>query len=639
MAGVATMLIGIAGTGLGFLATYRGLGPVSIAWLLPLAGMHFAAGATAGLFMIITGLVGTAAGVFSVGYFRHESSSHFAKAMLPLFLLSMLIVPLADSVTTFLVLWELMALISLFAVLTDHQREVVREAGRWYAAMTHLGFGAILLGLVILASSGGADSFSLLSARAGALSSSTRSAVFMLTFLGFGSKAGLIPLHVWLPRAHPEAPSPVSALMSAAMVAMGIYGIVRIDIQILGPGPRWWAVILLAVGAASGIYGVLQASVATDLKRLLAYSTTENMGLVTLAIGAGMLFAHYGERIVADIAITAAVLHVINHAAFKTLAFLGAGSVLVGTGTRDLDRLGGLVTAMPATTVMFSIAALGASGLPLGAGFISEWLLLQGLIHSRSGTGTLLALVMPVGVGVVALTTGLGVAAMVKAFGVGFLARPRSPGAANAQESPLSMQLGMAMAATACVVLAIDPAVVAPILRRVLLAIPFSSSTVEPHLGVLLQLPGIAGSISPSLLALAVFIATALVFLLARQLSRSRSTKARPVDLWACGGGPLTERMEYTATSFAEPLQRIFDDVIHPDTDLEITHFEESRYLLERVQFRSRITDSIETLLYRPILKTVETWAAWVRRAHSGNVHRYLAYGALGLLVVLAVAR
>ena len=361
-----------------------------------------------------------------------------------------------------------MAIASLVLVLAEHTRAEVRSAGRFYAVMTQLGFVAVLIGLMVLSAAGGADRFADLTRVPGG----PRTAIFVLTVAGFGSKAGLVPLHAWLPRAHPEAPSPVSALMSAAMVNLGIYGIVRFDLQLLGPGPRWWGLTLLVVGGLSALYGVLQASVATDLKRLLAYSTTENMGLITLALGAATLLADAGMAAPATIAMAAAMLHLIAHAAFKSLGFLAAGSVLAATGLRDLDRLGGLARRMPATTILFGVAALGACGLPLGAGFVSEWLLVQSLIHTAAGHDTVVALTTPLAVGAVALTTGLGVAAMVKAFGIGFLARPRCEPAADAREAPAGMVAGMTIAAAACVVLAVAPMIVAPALRRALAALP-----------------------------------------------------------------------------------------------------------------------------------------------------------------------
>jgi hydrogenase-4 component B len=561
-----------------------------------------------------------------------------ALVVMPLFVTAMLLVPAAGSVPTFLLMWELMALGSVLLVLTEHRRPEVRAAGVFYAAMTQLGFAAILVALMMLTSGAHADTFAGLADHAPALSNSTRAVVFILSLIGFGSKAGLVPLHAWLPRAHPEAPSPVSALMSAAMVNLGIYGIVRFDLQVLGPGARWWGLGLLIVGGGSALYGVLQASVATDLKRLLAYSTTENMGLIALALGASTMLYAAGAPNVAAIAMAAALLHVMCHAAFKTLAFLAAGSVLAGTGLRDLDRLGGLARRMPATTALFGVAALGACGLPLGAGFVSEWLLVQSLIHAPRDADALTRLAMPLAVGVVALTTGLGVVAMVKAFGVGFLARPRSLGATEAREASHSMLVGMCLAAVACLILAVSPIAVSSTLARALEALPAGRSTSGPSLGLRLRLPGVAGSMSPTWLAAAVFVACAVAAGLARWGTRHRPAPATS-PLWACGADGLSSRMQYTATSFAEPLQRVFDDVLRPDTDIEITHHEQSRYLVKEVNVRSRQMDAIEQRLYDPLVRAVQTWARWVRWAHPGSVNVYLAYGAIGLLAVLLVAR
>ena len=481
--------------------------------------------------------------------------------------------------------------------------------------------------------------FAAIARHAADLPPGTRTTVFLLTLMGFGSKAGLLPLHAWLPRAHPEAPSPVSALMSAAMVNMGIYGIIRIDLQLLGPGPHWWGLTLMIFGAVSAVFGVLQASVATDLKQLLAYSTTENMGLVTLALGTAALLRSSGAATVATIAMTAAFLHLLSHAAFKTLAFLGAGAVLSATGLRDLDKLGGLARRMPATTVLFGIGALGASGLPLGAGFASEWLLFQSLIHSPHGTNTMLALAMPLSVGAVALTSGLGILAMVKAFGVGFLARPRSAAAEAAREAPPSMVAGMTLAAAACMVFAVAPVLLGPTLQRVLAVLPTLGGSAEGlRLGTILRLPGFAGSISPGVLAAALVIAVLISLGVAHWGARHRPP-AMVTPLWACGADALTQRMQYTATSFAEPLQRVFDDVLRPDTDVEVTHFAESQYLIEKVTYRARLDDPVEQRFYIPVVHAVTTWAQWVRRAHNGSIHLYLSYGALWMLIVLLVAR
>jgi hydrogenase-4 component B len=605
---------------------------VHIGWLLPLSGVQLELDPLGGFFLALTGAVVIPVGIYSIGYAHHVS--RVALAVLPLFVAAMLVVPAAGSVTTFLLAWELMAIASLVLVLSDHPRPEVRSAGLLYAVMTQLGFVAILIGLMVLSAAGGADRFADLTR----VPDSARTAVFLLTAVGFGSKAGLLPLHAWLPRAHPEAPSPVSALMSAAMVNLGMYGIVRFDLQLLGPGPRWWGLVLLAVGGLSAVYGVLQACVATDLKRLLAYSTTENMGLITLALGAATLLAGSRMHAPATVAMTAAVLHLIAHAAFKCLGFLGAGSVLAATALRDLDRLGGLARRMPATTVLFGVAALGASGLPLGAGFVSEWLLVQSLIHTAPGHHTPVALATPLAVGAVALTTGLGIAAMVKAFGIGFLARPRSDQAADALEAPGSMLAGMTIAAVACIVLAVVPAVVAPALRRVLDVLPAADQVRFTDFGTLVRLPGLHGSVAPSVIAVGLVTAV-LAAVVLTQWNTRRRPESVTLPLWACGAEDLTARMQYTATSFAEPLQRVFDDVLRPDTDIEITPHAESRYLADKVTYRARIVDAIEERLYTPVIRAVAVVAALVRRAHTGSVHVYLAYGALGVLIVLVVAR
>ena len=632
VAGLLTSVLGALGVWAGAVGMFGAPRSIHIGWLLPLSGVQLNLDPLGGFFLALTGAVAIPVGIYAIGYARHLN--RVPTAALPLFVAAMLVVPAAGSITTFLLAWELMAIASLILVLAEHTRPEVRSAALVYAVMTQLGFVAILIGLMVLSAASGANRFADLTA----VSDGVRTTVFLLTFAGFGSKAGLVPLHAWLPRAHPEAPSPVSALMSAAMVNLGIYGIVRFDLQLLGPGPRWWGLLLLAVGAFSALYGVLQASVATDLKRLLAYSTTENMGLITLALGAATLFAESSEFGPATIAMAAALLHLIGHAAFKCLGFLAAGSVLAATGLRDLDRLGGLARRMPATTTLFGIAALGASGLPLGAGFVSEWLLVQSLIHTAPAHDTVVALTAPLAVGAVALTTGLGVAAMVKAFGIGFLARPRSESAAGALEAPASMIVGMAVAATACVLLAVVPVLVARELRTVLDVLPASRDMPFTDFGTVVRLPGVAGSIAPAVIAVALLLAVLTAVGLTLLRSRRRPSAAT-LPLWACGADDLTARMQYTATSFAEPLQRVFDDVLRPDTDVEVTHVAESRYMTDSVTYRSRIGDAVEERLYPPVLRAVGAAAALLRRAHTGSVHLYLLYGALGVLAVLVIAR
>ncbi|NYI41479.1 proton-conducting transporter transmembrane domain-containing protein [Demequina lutea] len=643
--GVGGVLAGIGGlTGAG---AHGGAAWTRIApGLLPLGEARLSVDALSGVFLLLVGAVAIAAGVYGIGYtadgagHANPAGSRTTQATVPLFVASMIFVPASASVTTLLVVWELMALTSLVLVLTEHRlRPSVRDAGLWYAGMTHAGLVAIMTGLVVFASGAGGESFDALRAGAAHLSPAARSTVFVLVFIGFGAKAGLVPLHVWLPRAHPEAPSHVSALMSAAMVSLGIYGLIRVGFDLLGGGPRWWGLLVLAIGAVSALFGVLQASVATDLKRLLAYSTTENVGLMAIGIGASGVFAADGNRALAGVLMAAAVLHALNHAAFKTVLFLGAGSVLRATGLRDLDALGGLVRRMPLTTALFGIGALGAAALPPGNGFVSEWVLLQGLIHSIHegiSAAPVVAVSIPVAVGVVALTAGLGVATFVKAFGVGFLAQPRSTAAATATESPMPMRVGMGIAGATCVVLGVAPAVAGGALDRVLNVLPAVRNTAPlADSAVTLRLAGIAGSMSPLLIACGLALSALVVFGVVRRLTGG--APRRVVGVWANGRTERDSRQELTATSFAEPLTRVFDDVLRPEHDIDITPYAESSYLIESVTFRQRVPDRLEAAIYPPLLATLSSWGEWSRRMANGRVHRYLAYGFLGLLGALVV--
>jgi formate hydrogenlyase subunit 3/multisubunit Na+/H+ antiporter MnhD subunit len=640
--GLGTALSGAAAVLAGVAAMAGQSFALAVPAVLPLTGIRVAIDPLGGFFVAVTGGVAVAAAVYGIGYNRHGLSGRAAQAVVPAFVAAMLLVPVADSVGTFLLCWELMAVASLLLVLAEHRkRAAVGEAGLWYGVMTHLGFVTILVGLLVFAAQAGDDSFAALRAVGPTLPPALATLIFLVTLVGFAAKAGIAPLHAWLPRAHPEAPSHGSALMSAAMVNLGVYGLIRIGMDLLGGGVRWWWPLVLVLGAVSAVYGILQAVISTDLKRLLGYSTTENMGLVLIGVGAAGTFAADGQRVLAGLALAAALLHVVNHAAFKTLLFLSAGSVLYATGSRDLDALGGLRPAMPLTTAAFGLGALAASALPPGAAFVSEWLLLQSLVHGLPPSGAGTAILLPLAVAAIALTAGLAVATFVKAFGVGFLAKRRSEPAVQgvAKESPRSMLAGMGLAGAACVVLALAPTAVLPSLSAV--AAQVTGPADAAVRGVLtLELTEAAGALSPVLLAVALLAGGVLVVAAVRAFAARRAR--RTARLWDCGGGPMTARMEYTATSFAEPLQRVFDDVLQPELDVNVTHHEESHYLVEAVEYRRRVPDRIERRLYQPVLTVIAAWGQAGRKLATGSVHRYLGYGfyaVTGLLILLAVTR
>ncbi|MFZ2177107.1 MAG: proton-conducting transporter membrane subunit [Rhodococcus sp. (in: high G+C Gram-positive bacteria)] len=649
--GVSTSLSGAGGMLVGLYALAGRQYSLTLRQVLPFDGVELHVDPLSGLFMVLIGAVATVVGVYSVGYTGpgghhgddtpgsdRGASSRTAHTMLPVFVGAMLLVPAAANVATFLAAWELMALASLMLVLAEYRsRPPVGEAGLWYASMTQAGVVAIMVGFGLLAAGVGGESFDAIREGAATLSPLVQSSAFVLVFIGFGSKAGLVPLHVWLPRAHTEAPSHVSALMSAAMVNLGLYGIIRVGYDLLGGGPRWWGWLMLAIGTLSALYGVLQASVATDFKRLLAYSTTENLGVMLMGVGAGAIFAAEGNRVLASLLVAAALLHALNHGAFKALLFMGAGSVMRSTGLRDLDRLGGLASRMPVTTAMVAVGALGAAALPPGNGFVSEWLLLQGFTHSLGSEGvgnTVTTIAMPLAVAALALTTGLGVVAFVKAFGIGFLARPRSPEASAAVESPWSMRLAMVATALACAGLALFPAFLGESLVRAISVLPaVRDGNPIGRDGVTIRLAGISGSMSPFLVAVSL-AAGVILALLGARWARARLPVRHAIP-WGSGRHDLTPRMEYTATSFAEPLTRVFDDVLSPELDVNVTPHVESEYLIKSVSFRQRVPDRIEARLYPPVMSAVVRWGLWARRAQNGDLHRYLAVGFVVLIAVL----
>jgi formate hydrogenlyase subunit 3/multisubunit Na+/H+ antiporter MnhD subunit len=500
--------------------------------------------------------------------------------------------------------------------------------------MTHLGAAAILIGLVLLSAHAGGQTFADIRTHANHLSPAMRSLAFVLLLAGFASKAGAVPLHVWLPRAHPEAPSPVSALMSGAMVNLGIYGIVRVGGTLLGGGLLWWWLVVIVLGVGSALYGAVHAAASSDLKRLLAYSTIDNIGLVLIGVGAAGALEVNGHRALAALAMLAALFHVVNHSVFKGCLFLGAGAVERSTGTRDLDRLGGLARRLPATAVLFGIGALSISALPGFNGFASEWLLLESLLHGFAAHGAATLAALLAGVAALALTGGLTAAAFVKALGIGFLGQPRSDGAANAREVAPSMIAGMALLAAPCLLLGVAPGIVVPALRRAsevgLGAV--SSSPLRSGLG--LDLSTIEGAIEPLLLVIALLAAMLLTFCAIRLIARRGLRRA---EAWGCGRELQTARMEYTATSFAEPLGRVFADVLRPDHDVEVTHVAESRYFSEAISYQTRADDALERSLYRPVITLISAWGAFARRAQNGSVHRYLAYGFVALVLILVV--
>lgn len=630
--GTLAIVLGVAAvvTGAAAMSGQVGSARVAVPLLPDAAALTLSPDRLGGLFMVVAGAVGALAAGFGIGYAHGPAASRTAWAAYPMFVLGMTLVPAAGGIAAFLLAWELMAIGSTVLLAVEHTaREKVRSAVLWYGVMTHLSFVLLLAGFAVLAAAAGSTSFGAIAGHR--VAGWSASAAFLLLIAGFVTKAGAVPVHVWLPRAHPEAPSHVSAVMSAAMVKMGVYGVLLLVLRLLPDGPRWWAVVPLVIGAASALYGILQASVASHLKRLLAYSTTENIGLILTAIGVSMTLRGAGHPEVGNVALVAALLLVVSHASFKTVLFLGAGSVLHATGERDLDRLGGLGARMPFTAGAFGVAALGAAALPISSGFVAEWVLLQSLIHGEGRTDRMVAVSLPITVAVVALTAGLALLTFVKAFGVAFLARPRSDGAARAHETHVSMSVSLVAGAVVVIGLGLVPGWVAQALASTV-----SADGIETVGFAGVSLPGVRALLDPVAL-LAVALALAVPVAVTTALAARRRPR-RAVDLpWGCGGVRTSPRMQYTATSYAEPLVRVFDDALAPSRDLRVTPAEESRYLVRSVEFRQRVLDQIEVRLYRPLIAALDRLGDAGRRVQNGNIHRYLAFSFAALVVVLLV--
>ena len=597
------------------------------------------------VFLLVIGIGAVPAALYGVGYTADyadgRASLPLLGVMLNLFLLSMSFVTLADNILTFLFMWEVMALTSLFLVLTEANAPgddgSTARAGVWYAAMAHAGV-ALLLAAFILLAGRTSGSFADLRVVAATLPDSTRNVIFLLALLGFGSKAGIIPLHVWLPRAHPAAPSHVSALMSGVMIKLGIYGLLRVVLDLMGGGPAWWGGLVLGLGAISALLGVLYALMEHDLKRLLAYHSVENIGIILIGVGAGLAFHSYGMMTLAALGLIGGLYHTINHASFKGLLFLGAGSVLHATHRRNMEEMGGLIKRMPWTALFFLIGAAAISALPPLNGFASEWLVFQALLEGFNIPSPEIAALAPIAVGMLALTSGLAAACFVKAFGISFLAIPRSEEAEHAHEAPRTMLAGMAILAGICIALGLAPFVVVPVLGRALTGIGGLPDTQAAFtLGVFIRTPGDFGKMSPTLLALGLVAILGLTPLAMRALRVN--WRLRRGDTWGCGRIGQTPRMEYTATAFAEPLRRVFAELYRPSKELTIDFHPESKYFVQSIEYKSEVSSPFERWLYEPLFQLIRWLARQVRRIQAGSLHLYLAYIAIILIVLLVAAR
>lgn len=597
---------------------------------LPGLPFHLRLDALSAFFLLLLGSTGAGISVFAAGYFRKGEGTPPGLLCLlyHVFLASMTMVMVADDAYVFMVMWEAMALASFFLVTANHVIPEIRRAGYLYLLIAHIGAIGILLAFGVLQANTGDYTFDNM--RAQQLSPFWASVAFLLALFGFGAKAGLLPLHIWLPEAHPAAPSPVSALMSGVMLKTAIYGLLRVGFEILPAQHAWWGVLALVLGLVTALFGVVFSAIQTDMKRLLAYSSIENIGLLTVGIGLALLFAGYGMHAMAALALTAMLYHALNHAFFKSLLFLATGSVLHATGERNLGKLGGLLRYMPWVGWIALLGALAAAGLPPLNGFVSEWLLLQSFLFTLGLPGTFVNNLVPVAAAGVALVAALGGYVMVKFFGVIFVGQPREPALSKSHDAATAERIGLVWLALACVVLGLFPAQVIALIDPVTQVLVDSGVGEAVARGGWLFLAPVhadRASYSPLLFLLLVAASFAAAFLLVRKLYHGRLRRAAP---WDCGYPLISARMQDTAEGFGQPIRQVFEPFFRIKRHLPTPFDREPSYRLVA-------TDHFWHWLYEPVARVVELASRTVGLLQQGRISTYLMYSFITLLVMLVL--
>jgi hydrogenase-4 component B len=604
--------------------------PLGLPWL----GAHFRLDALSAFFLLVIEFGGAAASLYALGHGRHEETPERVLPFYPAFLAGMTLVPLADDAFTFLFSWEFMSLTSWALVMAHHHVRANLQAGYVYLVMASLGTLALLLAFGLLAGPDGGYAFATI--RASHPSVMITALVLGLALIGAGSKAGLIPLHAWLPLAHPAAPTQVSALMSGVMTKVAVYGFVRIVFDLLGT-PSWWSgMIVLVIGGVTAVMGVLYALMQHDLKRLLAYHTVENIGIIFIGLGLALAFQADGMAGVAALALTAALYHVLNHSIFKSLLFFGSGAVLAATGERDMEHLGGLIRRMPLTAFAFLVGCAAISALPPLNGFVSEWLTFQAILLSPDLPEWGLKISIPAVGALLALAAALAAACFVKAFGVSFLGRPRSDAAAGAVEVDRFSLAAMLIFAALCLAAGVLPGFVIDGLAPVVDGIVGARMPEQSALAWLSIVPIAASRSSYSGLVLFFFIfVSSWISILA--IHRFASHAVRRSAAWDCGFPDPDPATQYTASSFAQPIRRVYGTLVFQAREsVDMPSPGDRRPARFHLQLRDLIWDA----LYAPVAGAVGVAADRLNHLQFLTIRRYLSlvFGALiTLLLVLAI--
>ncbi|MBI5716457.1 MAG: hydrogenase 4 subunit B [Burkholderiales bacterium] len=623
--------VGIALFALALAALFASPEVAVLAVGLPTLPFHLRLDALAAFFLMVIGATAAGISAFAAGYFRHGEGTPPGLMCLQyhVFLASMAGVVLADDAYAFMVMWETMALSSFFLVTSNHRVPEIRRAGYLYLLVAHVGAIGILMCFGVLQANTGDYSFANM--RAQQLTPFWASVAFALAVFGFGAKAGLVPLHVWLPEAHPAAPSPVSALMSAVMLKTAIYGMLRVLFDLLALQLWWWGVVLLAIGLVTALFGVVFAAVQTDMKRLLAYSSIENIGLLATGIGLALLFSAYSMKALSALALTAALVHVASHALFKSLLFLSTGTVLHATGERSLGKLGGLMRAMPWVAWVTLVGVLASAGLPPTSGFVSEWLLLQSFLFTPGLPNPFLNMLIPVVAALIALVAALAGYTMVKFFGVVFLGQPREPRLLQAHDANAWQRRGMAWLLLGNLLLGLLP------IQFIQLVDPVTRTLVGEGLGPQVAAHGWLlaptalerASYGPVIFLLGVGASFALAFVLVRRLYHGRIRRAPP---WDCGFPWQTARMQDTAEGFGQPIRQIFEPFFRMRRELP-SPFDAAPV------YRVTVEDHFWHALYRPIADGVARLARWIGLLQQGRIAVYLLFSFATLIALLLVVR
>jgi formate hydrogenlyase subunit 3/multisubunit Na+/H+ antiporter MnhD subunit len=601
--------------------------PLGIPWL----GAHFRLDALSAFFLAVVDLGAVAASIFALGYGRHEEAPRRVLPFYPAFLAGMSLVVLADDAFTFLVSWEFMSLTSWALVVSHHRvRENVR-AGYIYLVMASFGTLALLLAFGVLAGPDGHYTFAQI--RVAHPTAGLAALVLILALIGAGSKAGLVPLHVWLPLAHPAAPSHVSALMSGVMTKVAVYGFVRIAFDLAGEPAWWWSMVVLALGGVTAVMGVLYALMQHDLKRLLAYHTVENIGIIFIGLGLALAFKTYGMATASALALTAGLLHVFNHSVFKSLLFFGSGAVLTTTGERDMEHLGGLIRRMPQTAFVFLVGCAAISALPPLNGFVSEWLTFQAILLSPQLPSWGLKLLIPTVGALLALSAALAAACFVKAFGITFLGRARTAAARGAAETDALSRAAMFFLAALCLVAGVVPGLFIDGLSPLTDALVGARMPSQAGTQWLAIVP-IAASRS-SYDGLLVFLFMVLSGTLAASaIHRLASDRLRRAPAWDCGYPDASPATQYTAASFAQPIRRVFGTVVFRARErVEMP----APGAMQPARFVVDLRDLVWDTLYAPIAATVLFAADRLNRLQFLTIRQFLSLVFAALVILLLV--